>query len=228
LNHPGASVTVYGMLCRLALALVWSLALSAWAVGVLAVSGGSATAGSSITPSRMVLQVSDLPSGFVVVRKETGPKTNGELIREHGRAFAKKLRRWGRITGFNALYRQRDPSRGKLPGVFDFGASVALWRTAQGAHAALADPSLGCRHTGFTIIGLAGHRPVGPDTLVCTTSNRIKGARLRTFVIQWRNHRATGVVFVVAVEGAVTAQAALTGGYRQNRRMAAQLRRGNG
>jgi hypothetical protein len=42
-------------------------------------------------------------------------------------------------------------------------------------------------------------------------------------VIQWRNRRATGVVFVVAVEGAVTARAALTGGYRQDRRMAAQL-----
>jgi len=204
------------------------LPLSVAATLVLAASGGFSTAASSITASRMVIRASDLPAGFVVVKKETGPKTNGELIREHGRAFAKKLRRWGRITGFSAVYRQRDPGRGKLPGVFDFGGSVALWRTAQGAHAALAEPGLGCRHTGFTIIGLDGHRPVGPDTLVCTTSNRIKGARLRTFVIQWRNRRATGVVFVVAVDGAVTAQAALTGGYRQNRRMAAQLRRGNG
>jgi hypothetical protein len=196
------------------------------AVGVLAALVGAAAAASSITPSRMVLQVSDLPPGFVVIRKETGPKTNSDVIREHGRAFAKKLRRWGRITGFAAVYQQRDPNRGSLPGVLDFGASVALWRTAQGAHAALTDPSLGCRHTGFTIIGLAGHRPVGPDTTVCTTGKRIKGVRTRMFIVQWRNGRATGVVFVIAIEGAVTAQAALTGGYRQNRRMTAQLRTG--
>jgi hypothetical protein len=216
------------MLCRLALTLLGGLALSLSAVGVLAASGRPSTAVSSITVSRMVLQASDLPAGFVVVRKETHPTTNGELIREHGRAVAKKLRRWGRITGFTALYRQRDPGAGSLPGVFYFGARVALWRSAQGAHAALADPISGCRNKGVTIIPLAGHRPVGPDTLVCTSTKRIKGARLRTFAIQWRNRRATGVVFVVAVDGAVTAQAALTGGYRQNRRMAAQLRRGHG
>ena len=214
------------MAIRLALALVCGLALSLSAVGVRAASRVSSTPASSITASRMVLQASDLPAGFVVVKKETGPRTNGELIREHGRAFAKKLRRWGRITGFNALYRQRDPGGGKLPGVFDFAGSVALWHTAQGAHAALAAPGLGCRHTGLTIIGLAGHRPVGPDTVVCTTTNSVKGTRLRTFLIQWRNGRATGAVIVIAIDGAVTAQAALTGGYKQNRRMAAQLRKG--
>lgn len=194
------------------------------AVGLLLVPLPGAVAVSTLVPSRMVLQLSDLPPRFVVVRNETGPYTNADVARKHGRALARKVERLGRITGFTALYRQRDPTKGSLPGVLDFGASVTLWRTAQGAHAALTTVKTGCRSDGFTIIGLAGHRPIGPDTIMCTAGKKFGGVPTRTFAVQWRNGGATGVVFVVAVEGAVTAQAALTAGRKQNRRMAAQLR----
>jgi hypothetical protein len=173
----------------------------------------------------MVLRASDLPRGFVVVRAETGPYTNSDVIRDFGPALAPKLRRWGRITGYRAFYRQRDSARGALPGVIGFGASVALYRSARGAHAALADRAGGCRNKAFTIIGLGGHRPVGPDTLVCTRGTEIGTARGRIFLVQWRNRRATGGVYVVALQGAVTPLAALTGARRQNRRMTAELRR---
>jgi len=183
---------------------------------------GVALATSTPTVSRMVLQASDLPPGFVVVRKGTGPYTNRDVIRDFP-ALAAKLRRLGRITGYKAFYRQRDPARGALPGVFAFGASVTLYRAARGAHAALDLRAGGCRSNAFTIIGLGGHRPVGPDTLVCTRGKRIGAAPVRIFLVQWRNRRATGGVYVVAVEGAVTPVAALTAARKQNRRMTAQL-----
>jgi hypothetical protein len=192
------------------------------ALGVLS---APAVAASTPASSRMVLRASDLPPGFVVVRGETGPYTNGDVIHDFGRAIAAKLRLWGRITGYRAFYRQRDSARGALPGVIGFGASVALYRSARGAHAALADRAGGCRNKAFTIIGLGGHRPVGPDTLVCTRGTEIGTARGRIFLVQWRNRRATGGVYVVALQGAVTPLAALTGARRQNRRMTAELRR---
>jgi hypothetical protein len=190
---------------------------------VLTLLAASAVAASTPAPSRMVLQASDLPSGFLVVRDETGPYTNSDFIRHNGRAFALKVRRWGRITGYRAFYRQRDPNKGALPGVLAFGASVALYRTARGAHAALADRGFGCRHRGLTVIGLGGHRPVGADTLVCTTCRRIGSTCTRFFFVQWRNGRTTGAVYVASVEGAVTPLAALTGARKQNRRMTAEL-----
>jgi hypothetical protein len=110
--------------------------------------------------------------------------------------------------------------------VIEFGASAALYRSARGAHEALADRAGGCRNKTFTIIGLGGHRPVGPDTLVCTRGAQFGAARVRIFLVQWRNRRATGAVYVAAVEGAVTPVAALTGAREQNRRMTAELRRG--
>jgi hypothetical protein len=189
-------------------------------LGLLAASAASAPA-----PSRTVLRASDLPPGFVVVRTETGPYTNSDVIRDFGRAIAPKLRRWGRVAGYRAFYRQRDPARGALPGVIGFGASVTLYRSAHGAHAALADRAGGCRNKAFTIIGLGGHRPVGADTLVCTRGMRRGNARARIFLVQWRNRLATGSVYVAALEGAVTPLAALTGARRQNHRMAAQFRR---
>jgi hypothetical protein len=110
--------------------------------------------------------------------------------------------------------------------VIGFGAAVALFRSAHGAHAALADRIAGCRNKTFTIIGLGGHRPVGPDTLVCTRGKRLGDARVRIFVVQWRNGRATGSVYVSAFEGAVTPVAALTGARKQNRRMTAEFHAG--
>jgi hypothetical protein len=207
----------------------WRMRANAPALAIAAVLGllaTSAVAASIPAPSRMVLRASDLPPGFVVVPSETGRYTNSDVIRDFGPAIAPKLRRWGRITGYRAFYRQRDPERGALPGVIGFGASVALYRSARGAHAALADRAGGCRNKAFTIIGLGGRRPVGPDTLVCTRGTRIGTARARIFLVQWRNRPATGGVYVVALQGAVTPLAALTGARRQNRRMTAQLRHG--
>jgi hypothetical protein len=201
--------------------------MPALAIGaVLALLPASAVAASTSAPSRMVLRASDLPPGFLFVRDETGPYTNSDVIRDFGPAIAPKLKRLGRITGYRAFYRQRDPVRGALPGVIGFGASVALYRSAHGAHAALADRAGGCRNKAFTIIGLGGHRPVGRDTLVCTRGERSGSARTRIFLVQWRNRRATGGVYVIALQGAVTPLAALTAARRQNRRMTAQLRRG--
>jgi hypothetical protein len=90
-----------------------------------------------------------------------------------------------------------------LPGVFELGAGVALFRTASGAHASLVDRSSDCTRK-FTVIPLAGHQPVGPDTLVCTIGKVLGRVHARVFLVQWRNGRATGGVYVVAVEGAVT------------------------
>jgi hypothetical protein len=193
---------------------------------VLALLAAPAVAASSPAPSRMVLRASDLPPGFLVVRRETGPDTNSDVVRDLGPAIQPKLRRWGRVTGYRAVYKQRDIEKGALPGVIEFGASAALYRSARGAHAALADRAGGCRYKTFTIIGLGGHRPVGPDTLVCTRGARFGTARVRIFLVQWRNRRATGAVYVAAFEGAVTPVAALTGARKQNRRMTAELRRG--
>src|SRR5262245_1807658 len=122
------------------------------AVGLLIGAGAAALAGFAFArsdvaaPGRMVLRASDLPYGFVAVRDQTGPHTNTDVSREKGRAFAPKLLNWGRIDGYRAVYRQRDVVNGSLPGVFEFGSDVSLYRSARGAHAALADPASGCRH----------------------------------------------------------------------------------
>jgi hypothetical protein len=199
------------------------------AIGLVTAAGAAAFAGLALArsdvaaPNRMVLRASDLPYGFVAVSDQTGPHTNADVIREKGRAFAPKLRSWGRIGGFRAVYRQRDVVNGRLPGVFEFAADVSLYRSARGAHAALADPASGCRHD-EEVVPLAGHRPFASDTLICTAGETISGGRVRIFRVRWRNGRATGSVSVVVAEGAGTALTAWTAAQRQNRHMTAGLR----
>jgi hypothetical protein len=171
----------------------------------------------------MVLEASDLPPGFAVEAQGTGVQTNQDVIHKFGRAIAPKLRRWGRLTGYAVTYQQSDPKSGALPGVFAFLGAVALYRTPAGAHASLQAPPLGCRGSGFEPITLAGHRPPGPDTVLCTQGTTINGARVRTFLVQWRRGRATGGTAVSEIEGATTPQAALTAAYTQDKRMRAVL-----
>jgi hypothetical protein len=190
----------------------------------IAALAGLALAHSDVAvPSRMVLRASDLPSGFLAVRDQTGPHTNGDVVREKGRAFARKLRTWGRIGGFRAVYRQRDPSHGSLPGILEFATDVSLYRSARGAHAALADPMSRCKDDEEVVL-LAGHRPFASDTLICTAGELVSGERLRIFRVRWRNGRATGSVAVVLAEGAGTARTAWTAARMQNQRMTAGLR----
>ena len=177
------------------------------------------------SPSRMVLRLSDLPPGFVTVARETGPRTNADIVREFGRSIAPKLVRWGRLSGYDAIYRQRDLQTGPLPGVLTFSAFVSLYRTAAGAHASQASRQNGCRRKEFQRIPLAGRRAPGPDTLVCTEATTINGTRLRRFLVQWRNGRATAGVAVAEIAGATTPQAALRAAYEQNGHMAAALSR---
>jgi hypothetical protein len=167
----------------------------------------------------MVLRASDLPPGFVAVRDQTGPYTNGDAIRDKGRA---KIRHWGRVTGFRAVYRQRDVANGSLPGVFEFAAEVSLYGTIRGAHASLVDPRSGCMRD-EVVVPLAGHQPFAPDTLICTASELVSGARVRTFRMRWRNGRATGSVAVVTAEGAATAQTVWAAAVKQHRHMTAGL-----
>jgi hypothetical protein len=207
---------------RLTRAAVISAVLATAAMITIAALAGFAAAAAP-NPSRMVLRVSDLPSGFAAVRDKTGPHTNAAVIREKGRAFAARIRRWGRITGFRAFYRQRDVGGGSLPGVLGFAADVSLYRTARGAHASLADQGFACRE-GETIVPLAGHKPFGSDTLICTASESTGGTPVRVFRVQWRHGRATGSTSVVTIDGAITAAAAWTAAQAQNRHMTAELR----
>jgi hypothetical protein len=176
-------------------------------------------------PGRMVLRASDLPLGFAAAAGQTGPHTNRDVIREKGKAFAPKLLRWGRITGYRAVYTQRDVSNGSLPGVVEFGADASLYRTARGAHAALTDQGPGCKKD-EAVVPLAGHRPFGADTLICTHAESVsRGHVLRVFRVQWRTDRATGSVGVVMADGAATVMTAWTAAQAQNRHMTAELRR---
>jgi hypothetical protein len=179
------------------------------AVAVTVALAPTAGAARMPSPAWMVLRASDLPPGFVVVRRKTGPWTNGDRIRRTGRAAARKIERWGRLSGYKAMLEQRDVRNGALPGVFTFVATVDVFRTASGAHAALSDPASGWRAKAKKM-----------------TRVPLADVWLRVVMVQWRNGRAFGVVGVTSIEGAVTPLAALTAARRQNRRMSAELRRG--
>jgi hypothetical protein len=179
-----------------------------------------------VTAKRMVVQRSDLPRGFVLRASESGPRPNARVVREHGPSTRAKLRRWGRITGYVAVYGARDASKGELPGVFSILGNVSLYRTPAGARSSLGDRDAGCGRADATPIPLAGQAPIGPQTRLCSLIRRINGVDTRLFLAQWRNGRATGGVAVHAVEGAVTPLTALIVGRKENRRMTAELARG--
>src|SRR5262245_30334901 len=103
----------------------------------LAIVVGPAAASTNVALNRMILKSADLPAGFAVVASRTGPFTNREIVKEVGESVAPALERYGRITGYRANYVQRDPEHGAAPGMFSVQASISLYRTQRGAHAAI-------------------------------------------------------------------------------------------
>lgn len=90
-------------------------------------------------PGELVLRVSDVPGGFVLDHEESGVRTN-ELEAKEFPETKPLFRRWGRVTGYQVLYR-RDSSR--------IEDRVDVFRTAAGARELLEFVDLEYRKAGL-------------------------------------------------------------------------------
>lgn len=174
------------------------------AVAALVVAVGSASAAAP-SPSALVLQQTDVPEGFELVRDESGVRTNeaeGRMSSE-ARAF---FVRWKRVTGYQAVWERG--SRAKLEARSD------LFRTAAGAEALLELTDREWRGSGISGQSRSSLR-IGTSGVVYWS-----GGSVRQTLVLWRHGRVfSGLNGFVLSRAQVIALAR-----KQQRRIAAALR----
>lgn len=170
-------------------------------------------------PSRMVVQLADLPTGFTATTRRERP--NATVAKETG-VKLETLRAWGRVDGFEAAYdRPVDPSAPPR-GAAMVSSAVSVYRGASGLRKAFA--------ASVKRIGDAGkprHVPktlpgkVGDEARLWETRFSQDGIPIVLYTVVWRSDRALAHVAVAGVAGRLTAADALAIARKQDVRLRA-------
>jgi len=157
------------------------------------------------------------------VRQEGKYRSNAEVASEGFQSLA-KLRRWGRVNGFDVSYNAgRSSAPSPLGGVT---ADVAVYRTAAGASAAFNDSPL----AEFSVDAGPGTQtrislgtPLGDDARLFSYTYKSQGIRVREYLAVWRTENLLGAV-VTAGSSKLRPGSAVGLARLQQRRMAGAAR----
>ena len=169
-------------------------------------------------PSRLVVQTTDLGPGFSKAQGRMRP--NALVARESGVPLA-TLKRWGRVSGYEAVYaRPVDPTTAQR-GAATVTAAVSLYRDAAGlraAHAASVER--------FARLARPRPKPLpapgrfGAGARMWETRFMQDGVRVVTYTIIWRERGALSHLTVAGLAGRLGAKDAVAIARRQQARIA--------
>lgn len=199
--------------------------LAAVALALLTLGGVAQAASASPDPgdpSRMVLQLGDLPPGFTVASRRSRP--NATVARETGVPLA-TLVGWGRIGGFQAEYgRSVDP--GSPPrGPATVSAAVSTYRTAKGlatAYRASAARIAAARTPRYVSRPLPAR--LGDAAQLWETRFAQDGIGVVLYTVVWRTAGTLSNIAVAGVAGRLTVADVLAIARKQDARVRAASR----
>ncbi len=196
-----------------ALAAILLLAAVIWAV----LSGGAAAASVHRTadPKRMVLRLSDLPTGFgrVSGRYVNNARAAWETV---GIPLGDYLR-WGRINGYEETFR-----RSSTVGLTEIQSQASTYKSTKGASESLhasfraADKTKAVKH-------LSLNARLGYETRLYSYSTKSQGFNLIVYVVVWRYKTARAAVIGGGISGTVLPERVVAIAQKQQRRIAAEL-----
>jgi len=195
--------------------LVLSLSLLASSVAVAGV------ALASTAPQQLVLRLSDLPAGFSVDRKETGPRSNAVVARETTSTLA-QLTAWGRIGGYQATFTREPTLRGLLAGSLQVQSIASVYRTTRGSAASFVHTRTACRKAPFKQLSIGGR--LGHEAAYCSAQRQSAGQKIAVYVFVWRRDSISAAVLLAGLAGVVDPTEAVALGRKQDARMVAALR----
>jgi hypothetical protein len=186
---------------------IWTVSIATCAL-LLSV---PAVAGSNPDPKQLVLQLSDVPSGF---GREFGIyRSNADVARTRNEPTS-KLIKLGRMRGYVAHYKKHVSITPHLKGPYEIEADVGVYRAAAGAHASFVEFLERIHH-----IRRAVGTPLGGESGLSTYTYTRNGVLRRPFLVYWRTGRLVGEVIAEGVAGGIDAQTVIDLAKRQQARM---------
>lgn len=197
--------------------LSWSLAALAVAASITATNASAR----SIAPQQLVLRLTDLPAGFALDRKQTGPRSNAAVARDTSSTLS-QLKRWGRIGGYQATFTREPTLRGLLAGSLEVQSLASVYRTARGAAASFVQSRTVCKKSPFTRLSIGAR--LGHGAVYCSMQQRRSGQKITVYLLAWRRGSVTAAILLGGLAGVVDPTEAVTLAHKQDARIARALR----
>jgi hypothetical protein len=171
-------------------------------------------------PRRLVLQLSDLATGFGI--DKSGVRTNKQVAKDDASTPVGQLVRWGRIGGWETDFSKDTSVAGLLSGAIGGESLASVYKTEKGARASFVVAASRCARKPFKEIS-AGVR-FGDETHLCSLVRKSNGQTIRVFTLIWRRGTVTAALVLAGVEGRIRPEEAVALGRRQDARIKAEVR----
>jgi hypothetical protein len=173
-------------------------------------------------PAQLVVQLSDLPTGFTATSRRTRP--NATVAKETGVPLA-TLTGWGRIGGFQAEYdRSVDPAAPPR-GAATVSAAASTYRTAKGLQQAyVASVKRIAETPAARNVARAAPTGLGDGAKLWEARLKQDGVSVVLYTVVWRRAGTLSHVAVAGVAGRLTAADALAIARKQDARVRAAAR----
>lgn len=165
------------------------------AAALLAGCGGSSDpSGEGLDPEALVLRTGDLPAGFSVDAKETGPVSNADVAAGRPAGYAQRLDEWGRLDGYTAAFERK--SGDDLGGAVMVESRSSVYSKTDGAADSLTAGLPEYAEAGFREVKSAVD--LGDELHVFSTTAATRGQTLEYVVAAWRTGPVLSTVVVAA------------------------------
>jgi hypothetical protein len=177
-----------------------------------------------LDPRRLVLRLGDLPPGFATSRVGTGSVDNAQAAVGGPAGLLTRLRRWGRIGGYQVRFSRALNARTLQQGPLFIASEASVYRTARGAAAAF---SYTVRFlVAKSFISLPVDFALGADQAreyVAETS--VLGQQGLGYLLVWRTQRVVASLSLTGRFGVVSAHDVASPAKKQETRIARALAR---
>jgi hypothetical protein len=173
-------------------------AAAAAAILAVAVVPAASAGDRAMTPVRvdartMVLQPTDLPTGF---GRAQGKYVSNAELEQQGDA-AKDYAKLGRVTGYDVSYARRATS-----GVLGLDSFASLYRSSAGAHDSFLQSVAGARrHGGTAFRSVPVQTALGSEARVYLVTAMQSGVKLDYYTVAWRHGRVFAEVMGGGLSG---------------------------
>ncbi len=178
-------------------------------IGALCLSLGAAA--SPRDPKSMVLQLSDLPTGFGLDGKPAYVSAASAVAQSRSTTLA-EYKKWGYLNGYEVNYK----STGQL-GATNIESVATVYATKAGSVASTADARRACAKAPFTRLSVGA--TLGDESMLCTATTKSGSTTVRLYAVLWRLGALRGEVIVGGHDGAVSPAQAVRLAEKQAARM---------
>lgn len=152
-------------------------------------------------PASLVLQLADLPAGFALKRRESGPLSNAKAARltQDDPDYAEKLEKWGRVGGYEATYEKEASLRSAFRGALSITSRASTYRTEAGAADSFED---GLRSALEHFKELSPGSTLGDESHLLSYASKSKnGFEAQVYVLIWRHDRVLSTILMAGLKG---------------------------